>query len=119
MFDLSVWESSLVGVNVILYSGLALQLARMRDTGQQRAQTISDAFAILGRELKRSVPTIPPGYTWREGIEQARKMKLNVDWSKVIKATDAYESYRYGCAEEVNSDYAEVLTLARELRRTR
>ena len=119
MYDLSIWEYALAGVDAVLFSALAFQLLQSRIISQHKAGSVSDAFAILGRELRRAVPTIPEGYTWREGIMEAQKLNLNVDWQRVLEATDAYEAYRYGGLEDPRPNYGEVLTLAKELRRVR
>ncbi len=118
MYDFTTWEYALAGTNVLLYSFLGFQLYRRRFGGPKRAGSISEAFAILGRELERALPTIPRGYTWRESLLEAQKMKLDVDWPKVMQATDAYEAQRYGGVGEVRADYGEVLALARELKRS-
>lgn len=119
MYDLTVWDYVLIGANILLYSFLVFQLYRRRFAGVRGAEDISDAFAILGDELTRAIPTIPRGYTWREAIREAKKMKLSVDWTKVAQETDAYEAFRYGGLEEARSDYGEVLALAKELKRRR
>jgi len=114
------WTAYLfVGANIALYALLALQLVRSRLQAPTRAETIGEAFALFGVEIRRSVPSIPPGFTWEEAVAQARKLSLAVDWPKLDEAVRTYEGYRYGGAGEPRAGYEEVSRLARELRRTR
>ncbi|MDG7007000.1 MAG: hypothetical protein JRN06_02005 [Nitrososphaerota archaeon] len=110
----------LVSIDVALYALLALQLLR---SGQGRGlgETIGaeEAFALLGAEIRRSVPNVPPGFTWEEAIGEARKLEIDVDWPSVDKAVQRYECYRYGGEEEPVTGYEEIHRLARELRRAR
>lgn len=117
MFD---WETyTLVGINVLLYSALAYQRLGTKLTGQVRARSVTEAFMVLGGELREAIPGIPTGFTWREAMRQAMGLGLAVDWSKLGEEVDAYEAYRYGGGSQPPAEYAEVLTLARELRRAR
>lgn len=109
----------LVGLNALLYSWLAYQLLGRKLAGKVRAGTVSEAFTILGNELRAAVPGIPSGFTWREGISHAQGLGLDVDWREIRREVDSYEAYRYGGRSEEPGEYGEVLTLARELRRAR
>jgi len=113
-------EYALVSADVVLYALLALQLLRpWRGRGQGASPGAAEAFALLGAEIRRSVPSIPPGFTWEEAVVEARKLKVDVDWPSVDKAVRSYEGYRYGEKGEPVSGYEEILRLARELRRSR
>ncbi len=111
-------EYALVGANALLYLVLAFQLLRRGSEGLPRVETMSEAFAVLSAELTKAIPNVPRGFTWREAVQEARRMRLDVDWPKVDRAVEAYEKLRYG-GIRVDSDFREVLVLARRLRRAR
>lgn len=110
----------LVSSNVGLYALLAAQLLGSGRAGAPgRATGVAEAFALLGTEIRRTVPGIPSGFTWEEGVEGARRLKIKVDWPRVEEAVRRYEEYRYGGKEEPVGGYEEIGRLARELRRAR
>ncbi|MDE1853646.1 MAG: hypothetical protein KGI38_07860 [Thaumarchaeota archaeon] len=119
MADIPAMGYALVAANAIVYSILALQLLRNRTRGPAGPLTMSDAFEVLGTELKRQIPPIPRGFTWREAIGELQKMKLEVDWLRLGRELDVYEAYRYGGTKEGGAEYGEVLALAKELRSRR
>ena len=102
--------------NLLIYGVLAFQLLRRRRKRLAKALTISDAFVALGPALKAAVRDLPAGYTWREGIDMARSTGVEVDWSRVGAALQAYEGFRYGGRAGEGYDYSEVLVLANALR---
>jgi hypothetical protein len=113
-------EYVLVSADVALYALLALQLlSSWRGGGRSGSLGATEAFALLGAEIRRSVPGIPPGFTWEEAIVEARKLEVRVDWASVDREVRSYEGYRYGGKGELASGYEEILRLARELRRSR
>lgn len=107
----------LAALDVALFSLLAVQIFRRRG-GPVIAASVTEAFALLGAEIKRAVPDIHPGFTWEEAVAQLRSMRLRVDWFKVDRAVQSYEEYRYGGAEEPRVGYEEIHELVRELKRT-
>jgi hypothetical protein len=118
MVDTLSLEYILIAFNLILYSFASLQLL-LRRKGQLKAESISDAFLILGEAVKKGIPTISNGFTWNEVIQEAENLDFKVDWIKVRKAVEAYEAYRYGGLSVASPDYNEVLSLAKELAKTR
>jgi hypothetical protein len=102
-----------------IYAVLALQVARPRIRGSVGPESVGDAFALLAAEIRRSVPSIPPGFTWKEAIMEARRMGPAVDWHRVDEAVRAYEGYRYGWDVEPKGGFEEIGRLARELRRAK
>ena len=110
----------LVSVDAALYALLALQLLRSgQGRGQGKTIGAAEAFALLGAEIRRSVPDMPPGFTWEEAIWKARKLDVDVDWPSVDRAVQSYEGYRYGGKEEPATGYEEIRRLAKELRHVR
>lgn len=107
----------LAAVDVALFSLLAVQIFR-RKGGPATAASVTEAFALLGAEIRRAVPDIHPGFTWEEAVAQLRGMRMRVDWFKVDRAVRSYEEYRYGGAEEPRGGYDEIRELVRELKKT-
>ncbi len=116
MVDWTIY--ALAGLDVTLYSLLAYQVLGPKLAGQVRAGSLSEAFVILGNELRSAVPGIPRGSTWKEAIRQAQGLGLDVDWREVGREVDSYEAYRFGRGDQP-AEYGEVLALARELKRAR
>jgi hypothetical protein len=112
-FDLPV-AYALLGINVLIYGSLAYQFLSHRRR-PVRAQTMTEAFAALGVALRASIPELPSGFTWREGVQRARSMGVHADWQRVWAALGAYEGFRYGGGRIGNQDYVEILHLAEAL----
>jgi len=113
------WTESLVGANAAIYLMLSYQLVHGSMAHARHAGNLSEAFGVLGEEVKEWMPSLPPGYTWREVVAEVKKRGLKIDWASFGKSMDAYEALRYGDSESGGTDYREVLTLARELKRLR
>ncbi|MDA4120342.1 MAG: hypothetical protein OK404_02510 [Thaumarchaeota archaeon] len=105
---------ALLGLNALIYGGLAYQLLYRRRR-PVKAQTVTDAFAALGAALKASIPGLPSGFTWREGVQRAKSAGVHADWQRVWAALGAYEGFRYGEVRNEELDYAEILHLAEAL----
>jgi len=111
------WIDGLAGANAALYLLLCYQLINARWTKVTHAENLRDAFGVLEKEVKKGMPSLPPGHTWREVVAEAQRLRLRVDWASFGRSMDAYEELRYGGSEGEVADYREVLTLAREMRR--
>ncbi len=110
-------EAALVGANATLYALLAYQVRRGR--GRPLAvKGAAEAFSVREKELRRAMPSLQRGFTWKEAVDQVRRLGLEADWPRVGREVDAYEAYRYG-GEQEPAEYAEVLVLARSLRGSR
>ncbi len=105
----------LLFVNVAAYLALAAQLFRSRRRKLPGAATLQESFVVLADALKAAVPNLPPGFTWSEGLENARRLGLQVDWGSVRRALERYEDYRYGGKTIGDTDYTEVVKLSIEL----
>jgi hypothetical protein len=113
----TVPEAVLVAVDVGLYVVLGYQALRNR-RGLSSVEGAVQAFSVLEKELRRMVPTIPRGFTWKEAVGEAQKLGVAADWPEVGREVEAYEAFRYGGDREP-TEFRGVLTLARELRGTR
>jgi len=113
------WTDGLVGANAALYLVLCYQLVHARRTKTRHAGDLREAFGVLEEEVKKGMPSLPPGHTWRDVVTEAKRRDLHVDWASFGKSMDAYEELRYGGSERGGTDYREVLTLARELKRSK
>ena len=105
----------LVGLNLVLYSFAGLQLARRR-RNLPRANSAQEAFAQLAEVLKSAIPSLPRGFTWREGIDRAMTAGVKVDWQRLAAELGSYEEYRYGGRGAPITEYTEVASLTRALR---
>jgi len=110
------WTGVLVGANAALYLLLAYQLIHARRLQTRRVGNLREAFGVLDEEVKRGIPSLPPGRTWREVVAEVKRKDLQVDWVSFGKSMDAYEEFRYGDSGG-SADYREVLKLAREVKR--
>ena len=117
MADATSFVYGLAVVNVVVYAVLLYQLIHRVRAGRVAAGSLSEAFALLGEGQRAAVPGIPPGFTWREGMVEARKLNHDVNWGEVMVELEGYEAHKYGGATGATVGYGEVLTLARELRR--
>jgi hypothetical protein len=111
-------EYALLSADAAIYALLAFQLLASR-RNRALPDGMSGAFAALAAEIKRSMPTVPPGFTWGEALGAIRKLRLDLDWSAVEEGVRQYELYRYGGREEPKTGYSEIARLARALRRGR
>lgn len=109
----------LAAVDAVVYGVLVLQLLGWRASELAITPTATEVFALFGAEIRRAVPSIPPGFTWEEAVEEATRLRLDVDWPKVREAVASYEGYRYGGRDEPRGGYDEIRVLVRELRRGR
>jgi len=111
------WTDGLAGANAALYLLLSYQLIQARRTRTRHAGNLLEAFGVLEEEVKKGMPSLPPGHTWREVVVEAKRRQMHVDWARFGKSMDAYEELRYGGTDGTVTDYLEVLTLAREMKR--
>jgi hypothetical protein len=116
MFDTTT-EVALAATDVVVYAVLGYQVLRRRKD-VSKVESAAQAFSVLEKELRRTVPTLPSGFTWKEAVGEAQKLGIAVDWPEVGKEVEAYEAYRYG-GEREPVEFTGVLTLARELRGTK
>lgn len=104
----------LMAVNALVYAGLAFQLLS-KPKRRARALNIAEAFEELGAALTASVPGLPKGFTWREGVERVKTSGFDADWTKLGDALRAYEGIRYGGERNLSADFGEVIALAESL----
>jgi hypothetical protein len=111
------WTDGLVGANVALYLLLTYQLIQTRKSKMTQAGSLIQAFGVLDEEVKKRLPSLPPGHTWRDVVAEAKRRNLRVDWPSFGKSMVAYEELRYGGSGGGGADYREVLEMAKELKR--
>ena len=88
----------LVVFNVAAYASLVAGLAswlKERPPGGS-PRDVAAAFGMLEQALRRAFPDLPEGFTWREGIAEARKKGVRLNWNALDGALRSYEAYRYG-----------------------
>jgi len=103
----------LVPVDILIYLSLILGVFEAR----RRAATprVEDpvlAFALLEKSLLKAFPDLPAGFTLREALSLAERLRLKVDWGRVQLALERYEAFRYGGATLPEKVQEEVLRLA-------
>jgi hypothetical protein len=107
----------LVVLNVAAYGSLAaglMQTRRQRSSGEAE---ISGAFPLLARSLRKALPELPAGFTWRQGISAAKGLELKLRWDEIDKAVAEYEAYRYGGRPAPEPSQPEVMRLVEALKR--
>jgi hypothetical protein len=106
-------------VNAVVYASLAAGLVQRRRHRLPPPADAVAAFQLLERYFKRAFPDISEGFTWREAISRARKVKTNLEWDKIQQDVSVYEAYRYGGGPAPPAPGDELLGLIRALRRVR
>jgi hypothetical protein len=114
---LSVW--SLVAIDVVVYGSLLAGVLVARRVPLKKTLTLGAAFGALEGVLAQSFPELPSGFTWKEGLAQARKLRLDVNWGRVDDELQRYEAFRYGGSEQPGAGGYEVARLTTLLRRGR
>ena len=117
MADLFFW--GLLALDVALYGLLLGGVFIARRVRVSKALTLGAAFGFLEGSLVQSFPDLPSGFTWKEGLSRARKLRLDVNWGKVDDELHRYEAFRYGGSEQPGPAGYEVTRLAALLRRGR
>jgi len=88
----------LLALNVAAFASLAVGLAfwlKERPSGGS-PRDVAAAFGMLELALRKAFPDLPQGFTWREGIAEARKRGVRLNWTALDGALRSYEAYRYG-----------------------
>ena len=74
------------------------------------------AFGLLEAALKKTFPGLPEGFTWREGMAEARRKRLDLNWEELDRELNDYEAYRYGSGLAPAASQPELLKLLKSLR---
>ena len=77
-----------------LVAGLAFWLKERPHRGRPR--DVASAFGMLDLAFRRAFPDLPQGFTWREGIAEARRKGVRLNWAAIDTTLRSYEAYRYG-----------------------
>jgi hypothetical protein len=108
----------LIPLDVLIYLSLILGVFKSRRrAATPRVDDPALAFALLERSLQRAFPDLPPGFTLREALSLAERLRLKVDWGRVQLALERYEAFRYGGATLPEKVQEEVLKLTEMLPR--
>src|SRR2546428_2871670 len=87
----------LIPLNIIVYLSLILGVFEMRRrAAKPRVEDPLLAFALLEKSLQKAFPDLPAGFTLREALSFAERLRLKVDWGRVQLALERYEAFRYG-----------------------
>ena len=114
---LPLW--SLVVIDLVLYAALVAGLMAARKVPVNKSLTLPAAFGVLEGAITQTFPEMGSGFTWREGLARARKLRLDVNWGRVDEELHSYEAFRYGGSEQPGAGGYEVTRLAALLRRGR
>lgn len=106
---------SLIFLNVAAYGSLVAALAVWRRRRVPKPADARAAFRLLETALKRAFPDLPDGFTWREGMDMAKKKGLDVSWEEIDETLRSYEAYRYGGSPSLEPMLPEVLKLVKAL----
>ena len=103
----------LIPLDILVYLSLILGVFEMRRReAKQRVEDPLLAFALLEKSLQKAFPDLPAGFTLREALSFAERLRLKVDWGRVQLALERYEAFRYGGATLPEQVHEEVLRLA-------
>jgi len=109
----------LIPLDILIYLSLILGVfkARRIRAAMPRIKDPVLAFALLEKSLQKAFPDLPAGFTLREALSLAERLRLKVDWGRVQLALERYEAFRYGGATLPEKVQEEVLRLAAMLPR--
>ena len=103
----------LIPLDILVYLSLILGVFEMRRrSAKPRVEDPLLAFALLEKSLQKAFPDLPAGFTLREALSFAERLRLKVDWGRVQLALERYEAFRYGGATLPEQVHEEVLRLA-------
>ncbi|TLY15048.1 MAG: hypothetical protein E6K86_07045 [Thaumarchaeota archaeon] len=103
----------LIPLDILIYLSLILGVFKARS--REATPRVEDpvlAFALLEKSLQKAFPDLPEGFTLREALSLAERLRLKVDWGRVQLALERYEAFRYGGATLPEKVQDEVLRLA-------
>ncbi len=103
----------LIPLDILIYLSLILGVFKARrGAATPRVEDPVLAFALLEKSLQKAFPDLPAGFTLREALSLAERLRLKVDWGRVQLALERYEAFRYGGATLPEKVQDEVLRLA-------
>jgi len=103
----------LIPLDILIYLSLILGVFKARrGAATPRVEDPVLAFALLEKSLQKAFPDLPEGFTLREALSLAERLRLKVDWGRVQLALERYEAFRYGGATLPEQVHEEVLRLA-------
>src|SRR3989475_4877930 len=87
----------LIPLDILIYLSLILGVFKARrGAATPRVEDPVLAFALLEKSLQKAFPDLPAGFTLREALSFAERLRLKVDWGRVQLALERYEAFRYG-----------------------
>src|SRR3989475_12217844 len=87
----------LIPLDILIYLSLILGVFKARrGAATPRVEDPVLAFALLEKSLQKAFPDLPEGFTLREALSLAERLRLKVDWGRVQLALERYEAFRYG-----------------------
>jgi len=108
-----VARNLLIPLDILIYLSLILGVVKARrGAATPRVEDPVLAFALLEKSLQNAFPDLPAGFTLREALSLAERLRLKVDWGQVQLALERYEAFRYGGATLPEKVQDEVLRLA-------
>src|SRR2546425_8519804 len=100
----------LIPLDILIYLSLILGVFKARS--REATPRVEDpvlAFALLEKSLQKAFPDLPEGFTLREALSLAERLRLKVDWGRVQLALERYEAFRYGGATPSGEGHGEGL----------
>jgi len=108
----------LIALNAAAYGALAAGIVVLRRLHGPDPTDSRAAFGLLEKALRKAIPDLKDGFTWREGVGQAKRKGLDLNWQELDRSLQDYEAYRYGKGPDPGAPRPEMLKLLRELRRS-
>ena len=103
----------LIPLDILVYLSLIIGVLKARrGAATPGVEDPVLAFALLEKSLQKAFPDLPAGFTLREALSLAERLRLKVDWGRVQLALERYEAFKYGGATLPEKVQDEVLRLA-------
>jgi hypothetical protein len=110
---------SLVILNFASFSTLAAGLLFRRLFPRPGRGDIVDEFTALELVAPKVLPSLAPGFTWRELFLEVRRLRPELGWVELETVLRRYEEYRYGNGEPPRGMSRELSRMVSALRRGR
>lgn len=100
-----------------MFALLGVGLVTLRRIRPPIFHDVQGAFHDLDTSITKFMPDIPPGFSWREAMEQLKGAGMKADWSRMESSLAEYEAFRYGESEMPEGGKEDVAKLSMEIRR--
>src|SRR2546426_11495478 len=87
----------LIPLDILVYLSLILGVFEMRRrAAKPRVEDPLLAFGLLEKAVEKASPDLPPGFTLREALSFAQRLRLEVGWGRVHLTQGRNRASRHG-----------------------